>query len=234
MRVVVLQPGYLPWLGFFDQMARCDTFVVYDDVGFDKNGWRNRNRVKTRDGVRWLTVPVLLAEHSAQPRIRDVRIDPRAPWARKHLATIEQSYRQAPFFEPLFGSLQTVLSQPYEYLVDLDLALIDALARRLGLKTRLVRSSELGVEGERVERLVRICRRLGADRYLSGNAAQCYLDEERFREAGISVAWQNYRHPEYPQLHGGFEPHLSVIDLMFNCGADSLRILRMPDATALD
>lgn len=226
MRIVVLQPGYLPWLGFFDQMARSDAFVVYDDVLFDKNGWRNRNRVKTRNGVTWLTVPVLLGEHDHQPPIREVRIDARSRWQKKHLETIRQNYGRSPHFQPLFDRLSAVLSSPWELLIDLDLAVIDVLREALGLTTPMVRASELGIQGERVERLVAICRRMGADAYLSGNAAQDYLDEPMFGQAGITVHWQDYVHPVYPQMHGEFVPYLSTLDLLFNCGPDSLAILR--------
>ena len=229
MRIVVLQPGYLPWLGFFDQMARCDRFVVYDDVLYDKNGWRNRNRVKTNAGVQWVTVPVLLGEHAQQPLIKDVRIDNRSRWGKKHLETIRQAYGRAPHVEPLFGRLSDVLTAPWEYLVDLDLAVVGVLREALGLETPMVRSSELGIEGERVERLVALCRHFGADAYLSGNAAQSYLDEDAFDRAGMKVYWQDYEHPVYPQFHGEFVPYLSVVDLLFQCGPDSLALLRRPD-----
>ena len=231
MRVVVQQPGYLPWNGFFDQLARCEQIVVYDDVGYDKNGWRNRNRIKTRDGVRWLTVPVLLGEHEGQPQIRDVRIDNRGPWARKHLETIRQSYSKTPYFEPLFGQLSEVLLRPWERLVDLDLAAIKLLRDALGIRTPMACSSALGIGGDRVGRLVSICQHFGADSYMSGNAAQDYLDEAQFAAAGIEVVWQDYTPPTYPQPHGEFVPYMSVLDLLFSCGPESLAILKKHEPT---
>lgn len=226
MRIVVLQPGYLPWLGFFDQMARCDKFVLYDDVLYDRNGWRNRNRIKTPNGVQWLTVPVLLSEHDGQPRIRDVRIDNRGPWARKHLAAMQQSYGRAPHFTGVFERLHGLLSRPWEWLVELDVAMIEELRDLLGLSTTLALASELGVVGERNDRLLAICARLGASDYLTGDAARSYLDEAAFAQAGVQVEYQEYTHPVYPQLHGPFEPYLSVVDLLVNCGPQSLAILR--------
>ncbi|MEK6225054.1 MAG: WbqC family protein [Chloroflexota bacterium] len=221
--VAVLQPGYLPWIGFFDQMRRADVFVFYDDVQFDKHGWRNRNRIKGPAGPHWLTVPVL---HHGKPRILDVAIDGRAPWARRHVGTIRQYYARAPFVEQYLGDLEKLLLRPWEHLVDLDLAVAAQIAEWLGVRTQVERSSCLGIEGERSERLLRICQRFGATRYLSGNAAKTYLDVPLFERNGIEVAWQDFRHPTYPQLHGDFVPYLSAIDLLLNCGERGTAILR--------
>lgn len=223
--LVVLQPGYLPWLGFFDQVARADVFVHYDDVQFDTHGWRNRNRIKAPGGVpHWLTVPV---RHRGldRPRIVDVEIDARRPWARKHVGTIRQFYAGAPYLTRYLPELEELLERRWERLVDLDLATTDLLCRWLGLARTMLRSSALAVRGERSERLLALCRRLGARRYLSGSAARQYLDVALFGRRGIEVAWQDYAHPEYPQRHGGFVPSLSVIDLILNCGDESLGIL---------
>lgn len=222
--VAVLQPGYLPWVGFFDQMRRADVFVYYDDVQFDKHGWRNRNRIKGPTGPHWLTVPVL---HHGKPRILDVAIDERAPWARRHIGTIRQYYSEAPFLDRYVGDLEKLCSRRWERLVDLDLALAGQMAEWLGVVgTQVERSSCLGIEGERSERLLRICQRFEATRYLSGDAAKTYLDVSLFARNGIEVIWQDFRHPTYPQLHGDFVPYLSAIDLLLNCGERSTAILR--------
>lgn len=222
--LVVLQPGYLPWLGYFDLMRRADVFVHYDDVQFDKHGWRNRNRVKGSKGPIWLTVPVRHGGRSGQS-ILDVEIDDRQDWRRKHLATIGQLYARAPFLATLLPRLREALEEPCLRLVDLDLALTRWLAAELGIAAPCHRASELGIGGDRNERLLNLCRHFGATRYLSGNAAQDYLDVERFRAAGVEVAWQDYAHPIYPQLHGEFVSHLSVLDLLLNVGAASLATL---------
>jgi hypothetical protein len=220
--VAVLQPGYLPWIGFFDQMRRADVFVYYDDVQFDKHGWRNRNRIKGPDGPEWLTVPVL---HHGKPRILDVAIDARAPWARRHIGTIRQYYGSAPFLERYLGDLEKLFARRWERLVDLDLAVAEQMAEWLGVDTQVERSSCLGIEGERSDRLLRICQRFDATRYLSGEAAKTYLDVALFERNGIEVIWQDFHHPTYPQLHGDFVPYLSAIDLLLNCGERSTAIL---------
>ncbi|HEX6513904.1 MAG TPA: WbqC family protein [Chloroflexota bacterium] len=222
--VVILQPGYIPWLGFFEQMHRCDVFVYYDDVQFDKHGWRNRNRVKGPQGVQWLTIPVL---HGGRgwPAIHEIEIDRRVPWARKHMATIAQCYARAPYLKRYLPELEEVLLQDWQRLVEVDLEVTDVMCRWLDICRPIVRSSELGIGGDRSERLLNICRHLNATRYLSGSAARDYLDVELFAEHGIEVAWQDYQHPTYKQLHGDFIPYLSTLDLLLNCGDDSGRIL---------
>lgn len=222
--LVVLQPGYLPWLGFFDQMRRSDIFVFYDDVQFDKNGWRNRNRIKSPSGPHWLTVPVRVS--SLSQRIYETEIDTRQPWARKHLGTIKQFYGKAPYLKRYLPELEELLmGRTWERLIDLDVAVIELLCAWLNIKREMARSSELGIEGERSERLLNICRAMGASRYLSGNAAKVYLDTEMFTRHGIEVLWQDYEHPVYPQQHGEFVPFLSALDLVLNCGDESTAII---------
>ena len=222
--LVILQPGYLPWLGFFDQLIRSDVFVFYDDVQFDKNGWRNRNRIKSPAGPHWLTVPVRI--NSLSQRILDTEIDDRQPWARKHLGTIKQFYAKAPYLERHLPELEDLLAgRRWQRLVELDIAAIELFCGWLGIKRRTVRSSELEIGGSQSDRLLKICRHFGARRYLSGNVAQSYLDVELFVRHGIEVEWQNYEHPVYPQQHGQFVPSLSVLDLLLNCGDDSASII---------
>jgi WbqC-like protein len=222
--LVVLQPGYLPWLGFFDQMRLADVFVYYDDVQYDKHGWRNRNRIKGPEGAHWLTVPVRHAG-LGKPRISDIEIDNTSRWAKKHIGTIRQYYRDAPFAARYIPEIDDLLQQPRSLLVDLDLALAGQLASWLGISKSVLRSSELGVGGDRSERLLGLCQHVGATRYASGNAARVYLDVALFERHGIEVSWQDYVHPVYPQLHDGFVPYLSALDLILNCGPESGRVL---------
>jgi hypothetical protein len=223
--LAVLQPGYLPWLGFFDQVRRSDIFVLYDDVQYDKNGWRNRNRIKSPAGLpHWLTVPVHV--RSLEQRLLETEIDNRQPWARKHLGTIRQFYAKAPHLNRYLPGLEELLTgRRWESLVDLDEAVIGLLCRWLGLDRQAVRSSTLNVPGERSERLLNLCRHFDARRYLSGNAAQAYLDVELFARHGVTVEWQNYTHPVYSQLHGTFVPFLSALDLVLNCGENSVSVI---------
>jgi hypothetical protein len=226
--IVVLQPGYLPWLGFFDQMRRADIFVYYDDVQFDKHGWRNRNRIKSPAGPRWLTVPVRRARLTE--RILEVEIDNRTAWARKHIGTIRQFYAHAPYLGSYLPELEDLLQRRWERIVDLDLAVVELICRWLGLSCRTARSSELGISGQRSQRLLDLCLHFGASRYLTGDAAESYLDVDLFARHNVEVRWQNYRHPIYPQQHGSFIPYLSVLDLLLNCGDESAAILAGEDA----
>lgn len=222
--LAVLQPGYLPWLGYFDQVRRADVFVHYDDVQFDRGGWRNRNRVKSPQGPQWLTVPVRY-DGDTPARICEVEIDQRAPWARKHIATIRHLYARAPHLDDYLPEIGALLERGWGRLVDLDLAVVERFCGWLGVSARFARSSELGIEGERSERLLRICQHFGASRYLSGSAARDYLDLDLFACSGIAVEWQDYHHPTYPQLHGEFVPYLSALDLLLNNGPTSGAIL---------
>lgn len=215
--LAVLQPGYLPWLGFFDQMRRADVFVYYDDVAFDKHGWRNRNRIKSPTGPQWLTVPVRHKGLSGQ-KLLEVELDPNRPWRRKHVTALAQLYARSPHTADYLPQLGRTLDAPWTKLVELDIALSQLLAQWLCIRTATHRASALGIPGSRSQRLVELCRQFGARRYLTGDSARNYLDLELFDQAGIEVVWQNYRHPRYPQQFGAFTPYLSVVDLLFNVG----------------
>jgi WbqC-like protein family len=223
--LAILQPGFLPWLGFFDQMIRSDVFVLYDDVQFDKHGWRNRNRIKTANGTAWLTVPMRHSGRQGQS-IREAEIDNSRKWARKLVETVRQAYAGAPHREPYSLQFAQVLAEPGERLLDLDVRFINLISSWLDIRTQVVRSSDLGIEGSQSGRLIEICRHFGARRYLSGNAAKAYLDTELFDKACIEVVWQDYVHPRYRQLHGEFVPYLSALDLVLNMGPESPKVLR--------
>lgn len=225
--VVILQPGYLPWLGFFDLMARADLFVLLDDVQYTVRDWRSRNRVKTPNGVTWLTVPVV-SKAAREKQILEVEIDNDRPWQKNHLRTVESFYRKASCFGEILEWFRPIYERPYRFLVDVDLDFIFAVRGYLRIETEVVRSSEVPSTGAKDEKLLSICRYFRATRYLSGNAAQGYLDEKNFLDEGIGVEWHNYAHPYYGQLwtkHLGFVSHLSVLDLLFNHGRESLPIL---------
>lgn len=224
MRIAILQPGYLPWLGFFDQEISVDLFVLYDDVQYDRRGWRNRNRVKTPDGSVWLTVPVI-QKGKYEQIIRDVKIDNERPWRKKHLGTVEGFYKQAPYFNTLFPEFRELIERDWEYLWELDLVLIKWMNSRIGIETEIKLASELNITGQKSERLLEICRELGANEYYSGAAARHYLDQEIFKNEGIDVYFQEYEHQKYPQLHGDFLSHMSALDLMMIVLPESKRII---------
>jgi hypothetical protein len=222
--VVILQPGYLPWLGFFDQMCKSDVFVIYDDVQFDKHGWRNRNRIKTPQGVQWLTIPVLTKGRGKQIN-KDVLINNADRWSNRHISALIQNYSKAPFFQSYIGLFEEIYARNWKYLIDLNMAVIRGLMREIGLERKIVFSSELGIPGGKTDRLVAMCANLGAQTFLEGDAGQSYLDDSLFRANHIRVEFHRYNHPVYRQLYGDFVSHLSVVDLLLNHGSGSLEIL---------
>ena len=228
MRVTILQPSYLPWLGFFEQMSRADKFVLLDDVQYTRRDWRNRNRIRVKESWVWLTVPVQQKRRFSQSLL-ETRIDNSVPWRRKHLETLRQHYCKAPFFEKYFPRCQQVYEKDWTFLFDLCLETINLIKEEMGIETPLLRSSEMKPGGEKTERLVSICRELGATHYLSGESGSNYIAEEDFSSQGIALEYQNYEHPVYPQRYTGFVPHLSAIDLLFNCGEQSLGILKQDE-----
>jgi hypothetical protein len=227
MNCAILQPSYLPWRGYFDQIRRSDVFVFYDDVQFDRHGWRNRNRVKTANGSVWLTVPVRKKGSVEQGiPINEIEIDDSNRWHRKHLATLRQAYAQAPYLDRYMPVLERHLLDPPAKLVDLTLGLTIDLARVLDLDATFMRSSEIGVSGDRTERLVGILESIGATHYLSGPSARSYLDEDQLDRAGIELEYMDYTYPEYPQLHPPFDPQVSIVDLLFTLGPSARELLR--------
>ena len=226
MRVVIHQPSYLPWLGFFDRVAQSDVYVVLDTVQYDKHGWRNRNRIKTPAGPQWLTVPIL-TRHRPGLSVGDAMIDPHVPWSRKHVNALRANYARAPYGARYLDPLAELLHRPWQRLLEVTTALDEFLFRALGMHPRRVPASTLGdlTASSASDRLAVICRKLGATEYLSPDAAKDYLDPEPFQRVGVAVRFHGYRHPVYPQLHGPFTPSLSIVDLLMNCGDQSFAIL---------
>lgn len=224
MIVAAHQPQYLPWLGFFDKIASSDLFVLLDTVQFKKNEWQNRNRIKTADGWQWLTVPV---KYGFGQAIHDIRIDDSQRWGHKHIQSILQNYGRAPYFRRYGPALADLLSKDWDFLAELNVTLIKLLCDWLGIKTPFYLASQLGsFTADPDVRLIEITSSLGANTYLAGVGGREYMQMNLFKEAGIEVLFQDYRHPVYKQLYGEFESNLSVIDLLFNCGPESRQILK--------
>ncbi len=223
MIVAIHQPHYLPWLRYFDKIARCDVFIVLDNIQYNKNGWQNRNKIKTAQGATLLTVPV----HAPLGSTLDlVRVDHTSRWGRKHWATILQSYARAPYFDDYRSFLADVYAREWEGLNELNRHMLECYVQSLGIRTPIVYSSDLDVPGEATTRLVNLLRAVGADRYYSGAyALDQYLDADLLSEAGITLEIQQWTSPVYPQLHGDFIPDLAIVDLLMNCGPASLDIL---------
>ncbi|MDW8206710.1 MAG: WbqC family protein [Chloroherpetonaceae bacterium] len=224
MRCVIMQPTYLPWMGYFDLIAQSDVFVLLDTVQFEKQSWQQRNRIKTAQGALWLTVPVL---RRLESRIHEVQIDPRADLLRKHWGTIEMAYRSTPHFATFAPALRALYEREWTYLAELNCAFIQVLCDLLGVQATLVRASQLPpLPGKREGLIIALCQYFGASEFLSAAGARDYLcDETPFVEAGITLRFHHYCHPVYPQKYGEFMPYLSVIDLLFNAGNQSLNVI---------
>lgn len=227
MNCVILQPSYIPWRGYFHQIYKADVFVFYDDVQYDKHGWRNRNRIKTPSGSQWLTIPVMtkgvVEKHIP---INQVRIDPTQDWAKKHFKSLRQNYRRAPYFDRYAPLVEEFYTHPATWLADFTIDLTVALARQLGIThTTFLRSSSLNISGSKTDRLVEILKVLGATHYISGPSAKDYLEEEKLVAAGISLEYMIYDYPDYDQLYPPFDPHVSILDLLFMTGPDASKYI---------
>lgn len=219
----ILQPGYLPWLGFFEQFIFSEYFVFLDDVKYTSQDWRNRNRVRTnsKQGWAWLTVPV--KKHTQNLNINKVEIDYNNNWVAKHLNTIKNNYRKTKYFDQLFPVIENHLTKKYRFLADLDIDLFLELAEFINIKRKTIRSSKLEVKkSDKNLRLINICKKTGIDYLYDGEKAKDFIDFDLFKETRIKVELQKYKHPEYPQYYKPFIPYLSGIDLLFNHGEKSL------------
>jgi len=223
MKVAVHQPHYLPWLGYLDKIDAADVFVLLDTVQFKKHDWQNRNRIRTKDGWQWLTVPVI---DRFPERIDQVEPNGRTDWPRKHGQALRLHYGGCRFWDQLGPPLTALLQQPWQRLRDLNVAVLDLLCRELGIRTPRVLASTLQAREEPTDRLIDLVRAVGGTIYLAGQMGPAYMDAARFSRAGIAVQVQAYQHPEYPQRYAPFLPGLAVVDLLFNCGPESLAILR--------
>ena len=229
MIVAIHQPHFLPWLGYLHRMARADLFVLLDHVQFERRNYQNRTMIRVDGEARWLTVPVI--QRSQKERITDKRVDNRESgarrWAPRQLSTLRYAYRGAEYLRLYVDELAELLETPWERLVDLDQAGLELLRRAFGIRTPMLTSTELGAEGTRGELILNVCRAVGADTLLAGlGGSRGYLDHAAFARAGVRVVLQEFRHPVYRQCGGGpFTAGLSALDLLFNCGPASRRLL---------
>ncbi|ELY48912.1 WbqC family protein [Natronolimnohabitans innermongolicus] len=221
--VAVHQPNYLPWLGYFEKILRSDVFVFLDDVEYSANSFTNRNRIKTPDGWTWLTVPV----SGSSDEIRDVQIATDQRWRKNHLKNLTYNYANAPYHDAFEELFERTYDEQWHSIAELNIHLICELAARLELECTFVRSSEMGIESTKTDRVVDICTELGADRYLSGAGARSYLTPSTFEAAEVALEYQSYTTPRYEQCFDEFVRDLSIVDALFNVGADgTVELLR--------
>jgi hypothetical protein len=223
--VGIHQPHYLPWLRYFEKIDACDAFILLDTVQFTKNGWQNRNKIKTPHGDLVLTVPIHADSSTA---IADVAIDTTHRWQRRHQRAIEQNYNRALYFEWTMDTIDAFYTRPWESLFDLNREMLASWLDLLGITTPIHLASEVNVEGAATERLINLIRAVGGDAYYSGAyALETYLDAGMLEQAGIDLRLQQWSAPEYPQCHRGFIPDLAILDLVLNVGPDALAVIRL-------
>ena len=219
-KCAILQSNYIPWKGYFDLIASVDHFILYDCVQYTKGDWRNRNKIKTAAGVQWLTIPVSVP--GLATRIDDVEVsDPK--WAQRHWRTLSQNYSRSKHFDFVQEALSEFYSNTEERkLSSINSHLLRTICALLGIETKISQSTDYVLEGDRNLRLLNLCKQVGAEIYVSGPAASCYLDKEMFQRDGIQVEWMQYAgYPTYTQRFGPFEHYVSILDLLFNEGPDA-------------
>lgn len=225
-KIAISQSNYIPWKGYFDMIACVDEFILFDDMQYTRRDWRNRNQIKTPNGLQWLTVPVKTKGRYHQ-KIRDTEVDGQ-DWAAGHVKSLLQNYKRAPYFdqvmewlEPLYA-IETSLS-----ISQLNCSFIKAICEYMDIKTVISNSWDYTLCDGRSERLADLCVQAGGTDYISGPAAKDYIDEKVFADSGIKLTWFDYSgYPEYPQLWGEFVHSVTILDLLFNCGKDASRFMR--------
>jgi hypothetical protein len=226
--VVIHQPDFAPYLGFFHRFLSADFFIVLDHVQFVQHtsrAWTHRDKIKTPQGEKRLTLSVQKAPRDTP--INEVLLSDATDWRGANLRQLEENYRKAPFFKDIFPEIVRLYRAPDTHLATFNQNFIEWLMDAFDVRLPLVRSSTLDPVGSKNELLVDILQKVGATRYLSGVGARDYMDVATFAAAGIEVAWQDFVHPIYPQLHGEFIPYLSSLDVLLNCGYENARkILR--------
>lgn len=224
-KIAIVQSNYIPWKGYFDMIAASDEFILYDDMQYTRRDWRNRNKIKTPNGLQWLTVPVKVKGKYFQS-IREVELAD-TDWTQTHWKTMTSNYRRAPHFEAIAELMQPLYMRKFTHLSELNRTMIEAICAYLGITAKISSSSDYQLVDGKTERLADLCQQAGGTEYTSGPAAKDYIEEHCFSERGIRLNWFDYSgYPEYPQLWGEFEHGVSILDLLFNCGKDSAKFMK--------
>ncbi len=227
------QPVYLPWLGLFHKIALADTFVSFNQVQYLPKDWNNRNKIKTQMGAIWLTVPVLTTGYRERT-ISEIEINNRLPWQRKHWKSILLNYARAPYFKQYEPALEPFYRQQWQYLTQLNEAMLKTFLDLLGISVTFLNAKQFVFQGKGSELVLDMCRQLDAELYIFGALGKNYADVEAFHRSGIIPIFQDYHHPTYPQQYGNFISHISILDLLFNCGPKSLDVLMQGNTTKKD
>ena len=225
-KVAIVQSNYIPWKGYFDMIAAVDEFIIFDDMQYTKRDWRNRNQIKTSQGVQWLTVPVK-AKGTYHQKIKDTEIDS-VDWGSTHWNSLVQNYQRTPHFKEIANWLEPLYcGESYTNVSQLNRRFIEAICNYLSITTKITNSWDYELVDGKTERLVDLCKKAGGTEYISGPAAKDYVDEEVFSKMDIKLTWFDYsNYPEYPQLWGEFTHGVTILDLLFNCGKDAHQYMR--------
>lgn len=225
MKVSIHQPNYLPWLAFFDKIKKVDIFVLLDDVQYEKNGFQNRNKIKVPGGWIYLTIPIPRSEYFK--KISDVRLPVSDQWQKDHWKSIQMAYSRSSYFNKYKDFFDGIYRTRYQFLTEINIKIIQYLSDVLKFRTKILRESDLDIDPKlkSTDRLIQILKTVGASYYLSGPSGKKYLDLDKFKRENIEIEFQDYNHPIYHQLFGNFIPGLSVIDLLFNEGDKSSKII---------
>lgn len=221
--VSIHQPGYIPWLGFFKKILHADIFVFLDDVLYAKRNWHNRNKIRTSKGSIWLSVPI---KSNSGSKLNEIEIDNSTDWARVHKKTINYNYSKASFFYEYSKFIEELFGKKFDLLIDINLEIIRFLMNSFKITTKTVFSSELMITERGSERNLSICKKLGANIYLSGITGKDYLNVKEFKKNSIKLQFQNFQHPTYKQCYEPFIPNMAAIDLLFNEGKNAFNILK--------
>lgn len=221
--VVIHQPDFMPYLGFFHRLLSADVYIVLNNVQFvsSSRSWNNRDKIKTKNGATWMTVPVNKCPRNTM--INEVIISSAIDWKSEHLTALQINYKKSAHFGEIYPHIEKLYSNGAEYLEDFTFASIKMLMMLFDINITVLYSSDLNVEGTSNTRIARLVKAVGSHRYLSGIGARDYYDPEIYKNEGVEVIWQEFTHPVYPQQFGDFIPNLSSIDLLFNCGIEKSR-----------
>ena len=225
-KIVITQSNYIPWKGYFDSIAISDEFVIYDDMQYTKRDWRNRNIIKTNNGLKWLTIPVEVKGKFFQ-KIKDTKISDKN-WNINHLSTLKHNYKNSNKFNEVKDFIEDLyFNATQNYLTEINVHFLTELSKYLKIKQNFKFSSEFNLSEDRNQRLVDICLKLNGNQYFSGPAARNYMDESLFEKSGIEVIYFDYSgYKEYEQLYPPFEHGVSILDLIFNMGEDAYKYLK--------
>ncbi|MEO6882679.1 MAG: WbqC family protein [Bacteroidia bacterium] len=223
-KISILQSNYIPWKGYFDLIAKSDVFVIYDEVQYTKNDWRNRNLISTKDGLKWLTIPV--RQENLTQKIFESKISSNN-WHKKHISSLQGNYSKATCFAEYKDQIFSLYENQSDFISEVNTSFIKAICKILDIKTQIIDSRELNLDGDRNLRLLEACKKLNADVYISGPAAKNYLQTDLFKQEGIDVEWMDYSgYQEYNQLHEPFAHGVTILDLIFNTGNDAKEYLK--------